>query len=48
VNRDKLLTVLVLPVIIASIVAFVWWRSKKTLMDTEHPDAMASIVATDR
>jgi multidrug resistance efflux pump len=38
VKRDTLVAILVVIVITAAIAAFVWWRSTKTLMSTQHPD----------
>jgi multidrug resistance efflux pump len=48
VKRDTVVAILAVIVITAAIVAFVWWRSTKTLMSTQHPDReRAMLVISD-
>jgi hypothetical protein len=47
-NRDKVVAIMAVAVITVAIVAFIWWRSTKTLMSTESPDgARAMFVVSD-
>lgn len=44
----KAVAILAVIVITAAIVAFIWWRSTKTLMSTESPDSVrAMLVVSD-
>jgi multidrug resistance efflux pump len=48
VKRDTVVAILVVIVITAAMVAFVWWRSTKSLMSTDSPDrAQAMIGVSD-
>jgi multidrug resistance efflux pump len=44
VKRDTIVAILVVVVIAAAMVAFVWWRSTKSLMSTESPDRAQAMV----
>jgi len=47
-KRDTVVAILAVVVITVAIVAFVWWRSTRSLMSTEHPDgARAMLVVSD-
>ncbi len=43
-KRDTVVAILVVVVITAAMVAFVWWRSTKSLMSTESPDRAQAMV----
>jgi multidrug resistance efflux pump len=48
VKRDTVVAILLVIVITAAMVAFVWWRSTRSLMSTDSPDgAQAMIVVSD-
>jgi hypothetical protein len=48
VKRDTVVAILAVIAITARIVAFVWWRSMRTLMSTGSPDgARAMLVISD-
>jgi multidrug resistance efflux pump len=47
VKRDTVVAILVVIVITAAMVGFVWWRSTRSLMSTDSPDgAQAMIVVS--
>jgi hypothetical protein len=47
-KRDTVVAILAVIVITDAIVAFVWWRSTKTLTSTQHPDReRAMLVISD-
>jgi hypothetical protein len=46
-KRDTVVAILAVIVITDAIVAFVWWRSTKTLTSTQHPDRERAMLVID-
>jgi multidrug resistance efflux pump len=47
VKPDTVVAILAVIVITAAIVGFIWWRSTKTLMSTQHPDRARAMLISD-